>query len=68
MIRRLERTLDYQCRLLTLAVGLSGSRNEAKTSEVEEKNGNGAVGSTRAIWKDGSRDFRRQAIDCRIIE
>ena len=37
-------------------------------SEVEGKNGNGTVGSTRAIWKDGARDFRQQAIDCRIIE
>ena len=68
MTRRLERTLEYQCRLLTLAIGLGGSRVRAKMSEVEGKNGNGTVGSTRAIWKDGARDFRQQAIDCRIIE
>ena len=37
-------------------------------SEVEGKNGNGPVGSTRAVWEEGARDFRRRAIDCRIIE
>ena len=68
MIGRLERTLDDQCRLLNLAVALGGSRNEAKTSEFEGQNGNGAIRSTRAMWEDGARDLRRQTISCRIIE
>ena len=69
MIRRIERTKVYQCRMLTLTPDVSDSRDRGKNVCSRDKLP--VMGRFGELERSGRKErgtFGEGAIDCRIIE